>query len=151
LGPRDLRRQRIIVAVVGGSGVVGIHVAVDRSAGGVDHVTGSAQPLHAAASSTSSRICLSRGFIDRMGRIISKIKEKRLRGIAGALILNPLLGASGEQIGGVAFVEVRTHIVGAVVAFLAAGTVKRFLRIMLVPVGMPLVAEEIIKAALGRK
>ena len=58
------------------------------------------------------------------------------------LIHDPLLGPGGDQVGGIAFVEVR-HDVGGAVIDIGAG----FLRIVVVGVAMFEIAEKIIEAA----
>jgi len=66
------------------------------------------------------------------------------------LVGDPLFGARREEVGCVTFVEFGRDVVRPIVTLLAAIAVDRFFWVMIVPVAMPLVTEEIIKPAPGR-
>src|SRR5258706_13787278 len=84
-----------------------------------------------------------------MRRIEREVHEEWLALLGGFVIDDPLFGAGGEEIGGVALVEAGGDF-GAIVPDFLRAAVDAFLGIMLVTVAVADVAEVFVEAALER-
>ena len=147
-------------AVVDRGGVVRVTVGIDSASGGVDHLAGSAVPLHASLDAKAGNIevvaAILSGVFDGgqlkrgVGSIVGEIEEKGLLVPVVDFISNQLFSASGEEVGGEAFVELVTHhgVLFVERCFSSGG--GHVVGIMGMPVTVTYVTIEKVEATLGR-
>ena len=138
------------------SRIMRVPIVIDGPLRGIDHFPRLSQPLDPTLDALSGGIGHRGQLQRRMRRIVGQEHEERTPGILLCLTDDQLLGLGRPQVGGVALIEAGRDflIIFPDLLFTLVGLIipegPLIGGIMLVPVHVPDVAVEVIKAPLGR-
>src|SRR5690606_35944119 len=126
----------------------GMDVIINRWVRRIDRAPGFPKPLHTAVESAAFGVRRRSHLEARVRGIVGQVKEKRLVRPRGCSLGNPSLGFGGKKIGRVTAGELAGDFRVAGIKFNRRTFARLMVRIVIVAISMPHVAEKVIETAL---